>query len=204
MTSTTGESSGIEVAKSPDTDGSEIDQSDSSLESSPPNRNRLYIWLGAGGFLVMVVFWAVLYLWPNSVIGKNPDTLTDKAWVASSSAICTPVARTIKYLPNATSTKTAAERATLLDRGTVVLEPMVAKLNALDLPSNVNDRKIVTGWLADWKVYLQDRRNFAVALRKNPKAQPLFTEVHGGWSSDAIDAMANANNAPDCATPGDM
>lgn len=204
MVSTTEDSSGTDVAESSEVDNSEIDQSDSHLESLPRNRNRLYIWLGAGGFLVMAMFWAVLYLWPNSVIGKNPDTLADTTWVSQSSKICAPAAHTIKFLPNASSAKSAAERATLVDRGTATLEPMVAKLDLLDPPASENDLKIVTGWLADWKVYLQDRRNFAAALRVNPKAEPLFTQIHGGWSSDAIDAMASANNVPDCATPGDM
>ena len=55
-----------------------------------------------------------------------------------------------------------------------------------------------------WLMVHQDRRNFSEALRKDPKAQPLLTETHGGWDTDAIDAMANANDIPDCATPRDM
>ena len=81
---------------------------------------------------------------------------------------------------------------------------MVKQLEALPAPERASDRTVVSGYLEDWNIYLQDRRNFSEALRKDPKAQPLLTETHGGWDTDAIDAMANANDIPDCATPRDM
>lgn len=150
----------------------------------------------------MALFWAAIYA--GVFNHRNPDKLYDEAWVAKAAKICAPAAQTIKNLPNATTAKTPADRSELLDRGTAALETMLGQLDTLPEPSRASDRTIVNGFLADWRTYVGDRKAFSKALLTDPKAKPLMTEVHGGWDSDAIDAMASANNIPDCATPDDM
>jgi hypothetical protein len=164
--------------------------------------NKWALGAGIGFFVLMALFWVAIF--SGAFTHRNPDKLYDEAWVAKAAKICAPAATTVKNLPNASTSKTPADRSRLLDRGTAALEPMVADLDALPTPERASDRTVVTGFLADWKIYLQDRRNFAEALLTDPKAEPLMSEVHGGWVSDAIDTMAKANDIIDCATPGDM
>ena len=164
--------------------------------------NKWALGAGIGFFMLMALFWIAIF---SGVFNhRNPDKLYDESWVAKAEKICAPAATTIKNLPNASTSKTPADRSELLNRGTAALEPMIAELRARPAPDRASDRTVVNGYLADWKIYLQDRRNFAQALLSDAHAQPLETEVHGGWVSDAIDAMANANDIPDCATPDDM
>lgn len=164
--------------------------------------NKWALGAGIGFFVLMALFWVAIF--SGAFTHRNPDKLYDQAWVAKAEKICAPAARTIKNLPNASTSETPADRSKLLDRGTAALEPMVAGLEALPAPERKSDRTVVNGYLADWKIYLQDRRNFAEALLSDPMAEPLMTEVHGGWVSDAIDTMAKANDIIVCATPGDM
>ena len=175
------------------------------MQVTPDEGHRpssLAVGAGIAFFMLMALFWIAVY---SGVFNhRNPDQLYDGTWVTKAGKICAPAATTIKNLPNASTAKTPADRAVLLDRGSAALTTMVDRLGALPRPPRASDRTIVDGWLKDWHTYIGDRHRFATALRHDPKAKPLVSEVHGGWVTDAIDAMANANNIPDCATPKDM
>jgi hypothetical protein len=68
-----------------------------------------------------------------------------------------------------------------------------------------DQRRRADEWLADWRTYLGDRRDYAAALRTNPGARLLVSEKPGegrqitGW----IDEFAKANRMPSCVTPTD-
>jgi hypothetical protein len=67
-------------------------------------------------------------------------------------------------------------------------------------------RDLVQEWLADWRTLLQDRVDYAVALRADPNARLLVSEKGDtgrhitGW----IDEFALANRMESCATPTDV
>jgi hypothetical protein len=157
--------------------------------------------LGIGGFLLMGIFWALIY--SGAFNWRNPDKLHDEAWVGTARRICTPTAALINDLPRAQTAKSPEERALTVDKGSDALDQMVARLGAQQ-PDNESDREVVAAWLSDWHVYLGDRRDFTKRLRADPSAKPLFTEVHGGWSTNAIDAFATANDLTACASPADL
>lgn len=172
-------------------------------QEDTPDRRRHNIAMGLGiaGFLLMAIFWALIYT--GSFNWRNPDKLHDEAWVSNARAICTPTAKFINDLPRAQTAKSPEERAGAVDQGSDALDKMVARLEA-QRPDNDSDRAVVDAWIADWRVYVGDRRDFTKRLRADPSAKPLFTEVHGGWSSNSIDAFANANNLVACASPADL
>lgn len=169
---------------------------------TPHRPNQWALRAGIGLFILMALFWVAVF--SGVFTHRNPDKLYDTAWVAAAEKVCAPAAHTIKNLPNASTAKTPADRTDLLNRGTAALVPMVAELRALPAPERASDRTILKGFLDDWDIYIGDRRRFAKALLTNPRAEPLISEVHKGWVTDAIDTMANINNIPDCATPQDM
>ena len=171
-------------------------------DDEPGRRGRnVVLGLGIAGFMLMALFWIAIFT--GKFNGTNPDTVHDAVWVTHAGAICQPAANLINDLPRAQTAKSAAQRADTLDQGTAALTTMVSRLEALP-SADAADEKMVTEWLADWRVYLGDRRSYAQNLRRNPDAKPLVSEVHGGWVTDAVDTLANANNLADCATPGDM
>ena len=180
-----------------------IDESDpAEVVHERHSYNRLAIWAGVAAFVVFGLYWVAIFTGQFHL--TNPDKLHDAAWGKRVQTICQPAATYINNLPNASTSKIAIQRADLLDKGTAALVPMVRRLEAAEPPATAKEQAVVAAWLKDWNVYLGDRTAFAEALRKNPVAKPLLTQTHGGWDTDAIDEMANANNAPDCATPQDM
>jgi hypothetical protein len=170
-------------------------------EPERPSRHRLWLVLGAVGFLAMAGFWLAIFT--GTFEWSNPDTVHDATWVHDAGAVCAPAAATINDLPRAQSAHSATQRASTIDTGTDALDKMVAGLDRLH-PAGASNQTMVSEWLADWHVYLGDRRAYAANLRVNKDAKPLVSERHGGWVTDAIDELANGNNIPQCATPGDM
>ena len=114
--------------------------------------------------------------------------------------------RDLDALPVASQSSTATERADVLDKANVIFSDMLGDLDDLrTLAPSGDQRERTTAWLADWKVLLSDRRDYAEALRDDPKAVLLISEKPGtgqhitGW----IDEFALANKMDDCVTPSD-
>jgi hypothetical protein len=61
------------------------------------------------------------------------------------------------------------------------------------------------GWLADWRIYLIDREDYAERLATDPEARLLLDESQLGDPVDkTIEIFAQVNGISDCATPGDL
>lgn len=195
----------MEIMASPLLDSPEVGAADNQSTANDPNapyRHKKWAVVAAlTAFSVMAIYWALIFTGQFGT--SHPDKLDNTKWAVNAESICAPVAAAFKKLPNASDMTSADARADLVDRGTAMLEPMVAKLRT-DIPTGKDDRTIVTGWFKDWDSYLADRHAFAKALRSDPAAKPLLTQTHGGWNTDAIDAMATGNAMYSCTTPKDM
>ena len=68
------------------------------------------------------------------------------------------------------------------------------------------DRDLVVHWLADWEVYVADRRAHAERLRTEGDVKPLLTALASGAGSvlERMNGFARANDMESCLDPGDM
>jgi hypothetical protein len=157
--------------------------------------------LAVSAMVAMAIFWAVVFLGiPRQ---ENPDRLDDRAFVDRTIDRCDALLADLAELPNGSFIEGAEERADVLDRATDRLEVMVEEIDA-DAPGG-DDAKSVQGWLADWRTYIGNRRDFAQRLREDPGARLLLDQSLGGDSVDKpIEIFADVNDMPTCATPGDV
>lgn len=172
-------------------------------EPSPRHGRRRQVLLGIGiaAFVGMAIFWLLILAgWFNTT---SPDRLADRAWVQRAERRCTLVQAKINDLPKAQTAKTPAERAGWIDQGTAYLQGLVEQLDA-DHPRTADEQRVVQGWLADWRVYLNDRGAYAQRIQQDPNARALFSERHGENVATAIDGFAGVNDMPGCATPTDV
>lgn len=152
--------------------------------------------------LAMVGFWA--WIFAGGPKKTNPDRLDDRAFVERTVDRCDALRTDLRTLPNAATTASASARADVLDRANERVAAFVAAVEA-DAPRRGGDATSVNGWLADWRRYLADRRDFARRLRRDPKAQlrlslsPLKDGV-----DQTIEVFADVNDMASCATPGDV
>lgn len=153
--------------------------------------------------VLMVAMWAyVLYLAFGPGRQPPPDRLDDPAFATHAQAICDAAHDDVDELPSAIEADTAAERAEIVAQANARFETMVGDLDAI--APRGEDGEIVREWIADWRIYLQDRVDFAEALRIDSDAQLLVTAKDREQITEFIDAFSADNRMTACATPIDV
>lgn len=153
-------------------------------------------------FLIMVGFWA--WIFAGGPKQTNPDRLADRAFVTRTQARCVQLRTDLKTLPNGSFVKDPVERALVLDQATDMVTGMVDAIEA-DAPRTGDDAKRMRGWIADWRTYIGNRRDYAKRLRSDPTARLLLDQNKGGDPIDTgIEIFAEVNDMRECATPGDV
>ena len=167
--------------------------------TSTPRRRGFTV----GRVLVIVAVVSIAIFWSLVFAGwfdkRNPDYLTDRAFVTRTADRCAEARRSINRLPPASDSPTAESRAAVVDQATDRLQDMVDAI-AADHPTNPSDARIVTAWVADWRVYLANRRDYARRLRRDPQAQFLVDQKPRANDSydRVIKNFADINDMPDC------
>ena len=158
--------------------------------------------LGVLTMVLIAVFWAAVFA--GIFKRDNFDRLDDRAFVARTEARCDTLLEDLAELPNGSFIEDPVERARVLDEATDLVEAMVDAIDA-DAPTAGDDGKSVRGWIADWRAYVANRRDYADRLRVDPEARLLLDQSLGGDSVDKpIEIFADVNDMPTCATPGDV
>lgn len=157
--------------------------------------------LGLVGLWVYVIYLAV-------GPGRQPpiDRLSDPTFAQAAEPRCAEALAEVEELPLASESPTAAARADVLDRANGIWADAIDDIEGMvPLLRDPAERDRTRQWLADFRTFLGDRREFARALRSDPGARLLVSEKPGtgrhitGW----IDEFALANRMPSCATPPD-
>jgi hypothetical protein len=178
-------------------------------DEAPPAGGRRYGRLAVAVVVVLLVsMWGyVLFLAFGP--GRQPpiDRLDDPAFAEAGEARCARAVEAVDALPGAAATPDAADRADVIDRANAEFAAMLDDIEAdLQLAPAGDQRQHASEWLADWRLYLGDRAEYADALRTDPDARLLVSEKPGearqvtGW----IDEFALANKMDSCVTPTDV
>ncbi|MFN0029280.1 MAG: hypothetical protein ACKV2O_19155 [Acidimicrobiales bacterium] len=146
-------------------------------------------------------FWG--YALSGTAAKDPPDTLTDENYRRSAQALCQPLRDAIDALPPAPSATSPQDRAEVLGVANDRVVEMVAGLRTLQ-PDPARDQRIVTEWLADWERYLTDRGDYLAVLREGRDEPFRLTLKDGNNYTKAMDNLAEINDMPACATPGDV
>jgi len=154
--------------------------------------------------IAMVLFW--IWILSGGPAHPNPDRLDDRAFAARTEQRCTNLLDELKKLPGAGDFKSADQRADVLDQANAMVTTMVDEIEA-DAPKTGADAVRVKAWLSDWRIYIQDREEYASALRTNPDAKLVISvnpKLKDGVDQTIGVFAHDANDIDDCATPGDV
>lgn len=153
--------------------------------------------------VALILFWA--WIFAGGPKRDNPDLLEDREFVEWARTRCTDLNAGIAALPNSLTAQSAAERADVVDQATSLVVDLVDDLEAR-APTEGDDGFTMRAWIADWRVYISDRENYADRLRTDSDAQMQITEneeLRDGVDQ-TIKVFADVNNMPECATPADV
>ena len=184
---------------------------------SPRRWRRLGRWLGGLFVVGSFVFWAWAFSpWART---ENPARLDDREFAQWADQRCAEAQTAIAALPTARQAGSREERADQVDRGTDEVEALVSALR-LRAETSLSDSTesdgppdtdLVDAWLADWDVYVSDRRGHSDRLRAADDDTPdrelrflLLDMTEGSTYTERMDGFSRLNNMDACQVPGDV
>lgn len=136
------------------------------------------------------------------------NRVADEQWRRNSDEICRVAKRQRESLidlrlvsesgPNA-----LAERAIIVDLATDTLEHMVNEIAELTI-ADAKGAAIVPLWLADYRIYIGDRRNYATQLRNGINLPFAESQVDQLPLSEKLATFATDNHLTSCKPPIDL
>lgn len=171
-----------------------------------PRRLRPTLVLAAVFFVLLAGFWGWIWYYHLSGYGERdmPDRLDDLSWTAEAEQVCFAAEERIAALPGAHLASSADERADVIAAATDELERMIDELETIAPAGSSEDATITAAWLADYRIFVEDRYRYADALREDPGARFLVTEKQGSYITAPIDRFARVNEMEGCMAPGDV
>lgn len=140
---------------------------------------------------------------------ESINRINDDEWKARSQARCLVAEDERFSLADNTEmdpTDQAAlrKKADIVDKATDALERAIDDISS-DKPSDAKGQALVPMWISDYRIYIQDRRDFAEELRTADR-RPYFSEseVEGVPISERIGKFARENDMKACQPPKDL
>ncbi len=140
---------------------------------------------------------------------ESANRIKDTAWMARAQAHC-KTAEDQRFSMQDMSKMDPTDmnalklKSEIVDRATTSLETAI-NLIAADRLTDAKGQSLVPLWIADYRIYIQDRRDFAVKLRTVSK-RPYFSEsvIEGVPISEKIGKFARENSMKTCQPPYDL
>ena len=162
--------------------------------------------------ILMIICAGIFAMWVYAFGFASRESINkigDDAWKARSEAHCQQAENdrfALQDLTEMNPNDPAAlkKKADIVEKATDSLEEAINKI-AQDSPSDEKGKALVPLWIADYRTYIQNRRDFAKTLRTATR-RPYFseTEVEGVPISERIGKFARENDMKTCQPPLDL
>lgn len=159
--------------------------------------------LSGGAVLVMIGFW----VWAFSPLAPrgNADELDDPAFSEFAEVRCSAAVEAVRtQVPPAAEAADAQDRGEQIQASTDIFAVMLEDLAANAPDSTSRDGELVSRWLNDWGIYLQDRYDYAADFRSGLDQAFAVTAVNRDQVTGPLDFFATINRMPSCASPQDV
>jgi hypothetical protein len=149
--------------------------------------------------------WVYAFLFASR---ESINKINDAQWAQRSQVRCQQAATERTALTDFTridekDASTLLQRAIIVDKATDTLEAMVSDI-AKDTPSDAKGQALVPMWIADYRTYIEDRRDYTEDLRAGRLPTFAETKVDGVPISERIGKFARENKMRACQPPFDL
>lgn len=136
------------------------------------------------------------------------NNVADPAWSARSEVTCRAARDAISELADMQridpgDPAVLRTKADIIDRATDALEKSINSV-AADAPSTEKGRALAPMWIADWRRYIQDRREYAATVRSGRLVEFAESQVEGVPISERLAKFARENRMKSCQPPRDL
>lgn len=151
-------------------------------------------------FVVGMLAFASFWFWALFLIDKTAvNKFEDRAWAENAEEICAPVKLAVRRL-DLEATEDLQGRADLVVQSTDMFAAMIDEL-ASDPPDDPKGAAILPDWIADWRILIQNRYDYAEELRAGNEVPFTETAVQGVPITERIETFAGDNEMDSCAPP---
>jgi hypothetical protein len=176
------------------------------VENNIARRNILVKVLLTGICILIGAMWVYAFGFASR---ESMNRIGDESWMARSEARCL-IAENDRFAMENLNRLDPTSRADLNKKADIVtiatdsLEAAIDDIEA-DVPSDPKGKAIVPEWIREYRIYLEDRRDFIEALR-TAERRPYFaeTEIEGVPVSERIGKFARENDMRTCQPPLDL
>jgi hypothetical protein len=140
---------------------------------------------------------------------ESVNRIGDEAWMARSEARCLLAENERFAMENLdrldpTNPADLKKKASIVVIATDSLESAINDIEA-DIPNDPKGQAIVPEWIREYRIYIEDRRDFIEALR-TANRRPYFaeTEIEGVPVSERLGKFARENDMKTCQPPLDL
>lgn len=182
-----------------------------STSTRDPVAPRRGLWSLFTRLVVVTLVGAIAVMWVYGLFFASKESINkinDRAWAARAQTICerarterlalTDLRRLDEMGPGA-----LAGRAELVDRATDIVTRMLDEVVAVR-PSDAKGQALIPMWEAEYRTYLQDRREYADLLRSGVNRPFAETQSEGLPVSERLETFAGDNEMPTCSPPRDL
>lgn len=156
--------------------------------------------------LVIVLAFAAFWIWALFFASKEAvNKVGDREWAARAEQICAAaeaerraLADPMVFDPEDPAMLVA--HADLLAEATDIVEEMLDDVVA-DVPRDDKGAAIVPMWAADYRIFIENRRDYIDRLRAGDRGPFTETAVDGIPISEKVAQFAGDNEMPSCAPP---
>lgn len=166
--------------------------------------------------ITRIVLWSVCSLialmWVYAFIfapRESVNKIKDQAWTVRAEAHCQNAENVRFALEDLTEmdpndTLALQKKSKIVERATDALENAIDLIES-DTPSDEKGKAIVPLWIAEYRIYIENRRLFAQELMTS-KTRPYFaeTEIEGVPVSERLGKFARENKMKSCQPPLDL
>ena len=155
--------------------------------------------------LLLAVMWVYAFVFASR---ESVNLIGDKAWQQYAEKRCMQARLERAELADFRKIEDAgpgalARRADIVDKATQTLEDAIDDIAAQPVVDE-KGQAIVPLWIADYRTYIQDRRDYAEMLRSGRNDPFAETRIDGLPLSEKVSTFATANRMPACQAPVDL
>ncbi len=159
--------------------------------------------------VVLMAGFAAFWVWALFFASKEAvNRIHDRAWAERAAGVCADLDEQLVGLTDLRrvdedDAALLAERAEIIDRATDIVEATLDEVVAV-APTDAAGREIVPQWEADYRTWLEDRRQYADVLRDGRDEAFRESAVDGIPISEKVATFAGDNEMADCSPPQDL
>jgi hypothetical protein len=177
---------------------------ESSVDDAPPAPPKRNVWRIP--LIVIVIAFAAFWVWALFFASKEAvNKIDDREWAERAESICAAAELQRLELTNneefdPDDPALLIAHADLIDQATDIIEQMLDAVVARP-PADDKGAAIVPLWEADYRTFIQNRRDYTANLRAG-NADPFHeAAVDGIPISDKLEHFSGDNEMPSCAPP---